>query len=447
MDLKILKELNQPIFYVTNEVGNGIGLETVLPNYHIVCLDDHPLVDILVKSGASVFCLEKVLGTKNVLFRNSGLILDQPAVLSFIKEKSKGEQPWILFFKPQRKIEIVAQKNNFNLIGNQVRLNRLFEDKLSFFGTSKKSNIKVPKGEILKFSEGKFVDLAKKYGEKLVIQFGRGWAGNSTFFVSNEKEFKNLQLKFGRLTVKVNEFIKGKTVLNNAVIFRDRVFVSEPALQIKSDEVLTSTQAGTGGRRWPSGLGQKEKEEINKMTVQVGRLMERQGYRGFFGLDFLIDESTNEILLSENNARLTASVPFYTKLELGAGAFPLLGFHLLAFISQGKTEESDFTPPQICGSEIVARNTQNVPVRILGSVKTGLYHKNFEFERESAFLQAEQEDDFWLETVSEGRIVNPEIEIARIDTLASVCDKDGSLKQEYKKILERIKKDLILSNV
>ncbi len=50
-------------------------------------------------------------------------------VLSFIKEKAKGERPNILFFKPQSKIEIIAEKNGFNLIGNLFSLNRLFEDK------------------------------------------------------------------------------------------------------------------------------------------------------------------------------------------------------------------------------------------------------------------------------------------------------------------------------
>jgi len=446
MGTDVLRNINKPIFYVTHDVGWGIGLENVLPNYHIVCLDDHPLVDILTKSGVSVFCLERVLGKKNILRRSSGIILDHPAVLDFIKEKSEGERPNILFFKPQRKIELVAKKNKFNLLGNQVGRSRLFEDKLSFFKLCQENKIKLPEGEIKRLSEIKFADMAKKYGEPLVIQFGRGWAGNTTFFIKSEDEFSKLQKKFGQMEVKMSKFIKGRTVLNNAVIFQKQIFVSQPALQIKADKLLTATQAGTGGRRWPSGLGREEKEEISKITFSVGSLMAKLGYQGFFGLDFLLDHSSGEIFVSENNARLTASVPFYTKLELGAGGFPLLGFHLLAFLPQVKLPKIDFSPSDISGSEIVVRNTQDVAVKIGSSLPTGIYDENCLFVRESAFLDVLESDVFWLKTVAPGRAVNPEIEIAKIETLASVCDDEGRLTEKAKKVVEWVKSNLKFSH-
>ncbi len=86
MSENVLKQIKEPIFYVTNDVGRGVGLENLLPNFHIICLDDHPLVDILTRAGISVFCLERVVGKKNFLLRNAGMILARPEVLSFIKE-------------------------------------------------------------------------------------------------------------------------------------------------------------------------------------------------------------------------------------------------------------------------------------------------------------------------------------------------------------------------
>ncbi|MGB9598852.1 MAG: hypothetical protein ACPLZH_03360, partial [Minisyncoccales bacterium] len=197
MKIDVLKNFNEPVFYVTNDVGKGIGLEKILPNYHIVCLDDHPLVDILQKDGVSVFCLEREKGKRNVLSRSSGVVLSQKEVLSFIQKKSQGAKPNILFFKPQRRIELVAKKFGFRLLGNLSQTNQFFEDKITFFQLCQQEKLPVPEGEIVDLDDASFKTLSKKYGEILVIQFGRGWAGNSTFFVAAEQQWRQLKKKYG----------------------------------------------------------------------------------------------------------------------------------------------------------------------------------------------------------------------------------------------------------
>lgn len=445
MNLKILEELNQPIFYVTNDVGRGIGLENLLPNYHIICLDDHPLVDILQSAGISVFCLERSLGKRNFLLRNAGTILSQPETIRFIKEKSRGARPNILFFKPQKKIEVISQKYGFKLLGNLVETNHAFEDKVDFFSLCQKEGIGVPPGEIVNLSAINFSEAVLKYGYGFVIQFGRGWAGNSTFFVNEEEELKKLQKDFGQLRVKLCRFIKGITLLNNAVICQEEVLISEPALQIKAHKTLTAARGGTGGRQWPAPLPKRKKEEIIRITRQVGNLMKKRGYQGFFGLDFLLAED-GEIFLSENNARLTASVPFFTKLELRVGSFPLLGFHLLAFFSKKIKSDFSYEAPILTGSEIVLRNTSKIRKEVSGEVKTGIYELSFRFKKEGYSLNTDILSDFWLEPAACGRIVNPEIELAKIDTLALVSDEKGNLQEKYLNLVEKISENLRLKS-
>jgi len=443
MKIEVLKDLTEPIFYITNDVSRGLGLEKLLPNYHLVCLDDHPLVDILLNAGVSVFCLERALGQKNVLFRTSGSILSHPLVLDFIKEKSAGVKPNILFFKPQKRIEILARENNFHLLGNSAEINRIFEDKVEFYKLCQNEGIKVPLGEIADLGVANYQELVEKYGRTLVVQFGRGWAGNSTFFINSEAEWTKLKQNFGPLAVKVSRFIPGKTVLNNAVIWGEQVLTSRPALQVKADFCLTASPGGTGGRQWPVDLTAAQEEEIQILTQKVGKIMAQRGYRGFFGLDFLIEESTGEVFLSENNARLTASVPFYTQLELESGSFPLLGFHLLTFLNY-REERVDWRPPKVEGGEVIARNTQNCPVKVLSSPKTGLYDFNFNYRGAVSGLDG-QKDVFWLEAVAEGRVVNPEIEIFKIDTLTLVCNQEGVLTEKMRQLIKLIKEKLIFT--
>ena len=436
-----LNLLKEPIFYITNDVGRGIGLENLLPNFHIVCLDDHPLVDILTRKGISVFCLERTVGKRNFLLRNAGMILNQPEVLSFIIEKSGTESPNILFFKPQKKIEILAKKHGFRLIGNLVEINRIFEDKVEFFKICQRRGIKTPVGEIIELSSINFKEKTVKYGLPLVIQFGRGWAGNSTFFFKNEEGLLALQQKYPQIKVKLCQFIKGITLLNNAVIYQNKILLSNPAIQIKANQWLTSAEGGTGGRSWPVVLTKEETEQINNITSQVGEVMRAEKYQGFFGLDFLLSEE-REIFLSENNARLTASVPFFTKLEQKVSDFPLLGYHLFSFFPEKVLKNFEYKPSAISGSEITVRNTQNTPVEIKGELKTGTYDHNLNFKKESYFLESLKDDDIWLEPAARARIVNPEMELCKIDTLRKVCDEKGNLLPEYQKIVEKVRQAL-----
>ena len=448
MEVDGLKKINQPVFYVTNDPGRAFGLENILPNYHIVCLDDHPLIELMQKKGVSIFCLEKQLRRKNLILRSSSAILDHPLVLAFIKEKSQGKTPNIIFFKPQKKIEIIAQKNNFKLIGNTSLINRVFEDKINFYKLFSRENLPFLPAEIKILKNLDFNHCLKKFGSPFVIQFGFGWAGNSTFFIDNEKHFSEIQKRFGRIRIKVSRFVKGITVLNNAVDLPKEILQSPPAVQIKSILGLTAMPGGTGGRQWPAGLPDDQIYQIKQITDRVGELMRKSRYLGFFGLDFLIDGQTNEIFLTENNARLTASTSFYTQLQLKNNQIPLLAYHLLAFMDQNllKDLNDQKITDKISGSEIVGRNIFPGPVKITQSLLTGEYDKDMCYKRPGYCLDEVGEDGFWLNAAGEGRIVNPEIEMFKINTFEKVCDSKGELNDSFAKIVKKIRTKIKTEN-
>lgn len=443
MLLDELKKITKPVFFVTNDVSRGIGLEGILPNYHIICLDDQPVVDLLSKAGISVFCLEKNKKEKNFLPRNSGIILEQPEVLSFIKEKSGNQTPNILFFKPQRKLEILAKKYGFRLLGNSSDLNRLFENKINFYRIVSKAGFPLPPSKIVLFSEVNFSEVVNEYGLPFVLQFGLGWAGNSTFFVSSSKQFESIRKIYGKVVVKVEKFIQGITVTNNAVVLKEGILQSSPAIQIKAHPLLTKSCAGTGGRQWPAKISEEQTEKIISLTQKMGLLMRERRYLGYFGLDFLLEDQSGQVLISENNARLTASAPFYTKLELNSGYFPLLGCHLLCFMGQS-CKDMDVSIPSIKGGEVIVRNTKDIPVKITGEVKTGIYDHCLQFKKDAFFIE-KPESNMWLTTAGVGRKINPEIEIMKIDTYGDVCDGKGTLSENYQKAIEEFLTRLKLS--
>jgi len=446
MDFDFLKEIKEPIFYVTNDVAKGIGLEDLLPNYHIVCLDDQPLVDYLSKAGVKVFCLERTLKERNKIFRSTSKVIDHPLVLDYIKGESAGETPQILFFKPSLKVDLVCQRNHFKKIGNSVELNRMFEDKVLFYETCLEEELPVPSGEVGELGKMGFIKLVEKYNLPLVVQFGRGWAGSTTYFIKTEKEFSDLQGQFAHQKVKITEFIAGKTILNNICLYGKKILVSPPAEQIKAVKDFTAKAGATCGRQWPAVLDDFSRLKIETITRKVGLLMQKKGYQGYFGLDFLVAQKTGRVYLSENNARLTASVPFFTKLELASGRRPLLVYHLAAFMAKEIPLPSS-SVKELVGSEVVARNNLAHKVRVNGKVTPGTYEirkGKLLLKRKDYYPRGLKNDGFWLTCAAKNRLVNPEMELIRAIFFKEVNNQRQQLDSSIIKIFQQIKRELQL---
>lgn len=450
MTLSDLKKITHPIFYVTPDLTRALGLEDVLPNYHIVTIDDSPLIDLLLKRKVKVISVERETGQKDIIFRSTSQLLKQPKVLSYIKRYSGVKTPNILFFKPSLAIDRICESRGYNKLGNSAFLNKFFEDKILFARFLEKNGLPQPAGEIGELSNLQFGNLAQKYGPKLIFQFGRGWAGSTTFLVENEEELARLKQKYSMVTVKVARFIKGFTVLNNACISGQKVLIGPPATQITAPAGFTSRILGTCGRAWPAKITYQQKEEIYQLTQTVGNQMKKLGYRGFFGLDFLIEEKTGQVFISENNARLTASTPFYTKLELLAKEMPLLAFHILEFLKISHPVKRRDKSLKM-GTEVVLRNTNRVPVKVFGNFVSGVYDFG---QRKLTFLRPgitaadlKTKKEILVTTATPGRIVGPEIEYIKINSLDCLLTANNELRDWVIDLGQRVKNRLKLQKV
>ena len=206
--------------------------------------------------------------------------------------------------------------------------------------------------------------------------------------------------------------------------------------------------------------------------------MIKEDYKGYFGLDFLVEEKTGEVFLLEINARMTASTSFYTQLEIKSGVTPLLFYHMLSFLkSDSDTIKSLYRviphlPAQaglirepvldshlrgnnklsITGTQLILRNNQPKIVTIKKSLKSGIYYlttdARFKFIKPAyqvtnlivhperpRFISRESKDPvgseirpndksnfenhhlFLLSTPAKGTQISPESEILKCETL------------------------------
>jgi hypothetical protein len=429
---QIKKIRSEDIFFITTDVKRGIGLDNSFSKYHIICLYDEPIISILRKQGMNIFCLQDY--EQNILmYRNSGKIVQHPRVLEYIK-KNSNKPPWIIFFKPSQLLDIIISRNGFKQIGNTFDKGKLFEDKIQFQQMLKKN----AKEYCVPFSIGKlpdftFSDLEKQFEVPFVVQFGFGWAGNTTFFISNEKEFNTLSGQYRFTTAKISKKIKGFTVLNNCCIYNNNIIVGPPAIQISNIPQLFDNPAVTCGRQWPvSYLEKTQIQDIFLISQKIGQLMIQEGYDGYFGMDFLVDEHSGKIYVNELNARLTASSAFYTHLQRAQETIPQFYYHMAQFMKISLDIQVN-DGKNIYGSQIILRDSEKTPL-VNQKIDFGVWllqQNSFKRMKDQYYPEQLKKDEY---IIIKNKISAPEggsDEIARIETKENILDAPSVLKKEF----------------
>ncbi|OGG02488.1 hypothetical protein A2W14_01670 [Candidatus Gottesmanbacteria bacterium RBG_16_37_8] len=406
--------IKYPLFFVSPDIKRGLGLEDLLPDFHLICSYYDSLIPVLRRNKVKILCLQESADKPENIINNSGSLLSKSPVLNYIRSNS-GKIPAVAFFKPSLKIDFLLKKYKFIKVGNNYEQNEKFENKIKFLQIfSKLIPDYLTPFTIEKLHDLEFSCLAAKFKLPFVIQFGHGWAGKTTFFISGESSFNKLKNTFPQTTVKVSRYINGFTVLNNCCLYKDKVLVSPPALQINGFSKLSSRQYVTCGRQWPLIPFEKSTvSDIFKLSQKIGRIMNKSGFKGYFGLDFLIEGNSGRLYVSEINGRLTAASAFYAKLERGKDLIPLLAYHYASFLGIDLPVEE--ISPLISGSQVIIRNLQTD--KKINLNLNGVYQisgKKIEYQFDDYRPQDLKENQF---IYHQEKIIKTDSEISRIESL------------------------------
>ena len=82
---------------------------------------------------------------------------------------------------------------------------------------------------------------------------------------------------------------------------------------------------------FPKHLHQEIREQARDYTFKFGEQLRKEGYRGYFELDFLIDVDDNQLYLGELNPRITGASSMTNHAAFAHADAPLFLFHLLEF--------------------------------------------------------------------------------------------------------------------
>ena len=95
---------------------------------------------------------------------------------------------------------------------------------------------------------------------------------------------------------------------------------------------LTPYKGGwCGNEVFPESFTPELREQAVKYTFAFGEQLRKEGYRGYFELDFLIDMDGNQLYLGELNPRITGASSITNHAAFAHADAPLFLFHLLEF--------------------------------------------------------------------------------------------------------------------
>lgn len=170
-------------------------------------------------------------------------------------------------------------------------------------------------------------------GSDLVVQTPYGDSGRTTFFIKSEDDWNRHQAKIVDQQLKVMKRLNHLPGTIEGCATRHGTLVGPVMTDITGFEEITPYKGGwCGNDMAPDILPDGVPEKVREMTRHFGDRLYKEGYKGVFCLDFLLDTDTNEVYLGEVNPRVSGATPPTHLITSTYGGCPLFLFHLLEFL-------------------------------------------------------------------------------------------------------------------
>ncbi len=429
------------IFFIIPEIRYGIGLiEQSSEPMTIVTSNHHAAIQHLRKKGQQVVCLAE-LGLNPWLEAHQ--ILNEPAVQSLIQALPSGERK-LITFKISPRFELLAKQLDAIVLMPSSPLNRFWEDKNKGMSVLAAAGVPVKQSWSGLFQSQTYAALVDYLGStSLVVQKPRGMAGNSTYFVHTEADWQRLAAEVGtNPLVKISPYYQGQPYTVNCVLNATGCYHSYPMYQITGDRRFTRYPGGTCGIDM-TGARQFSSQFLEKLTqiIQViGRELEKSGFGGWFGLDFLVG-SDDEITIIEINPRFTASISLFSQAQYRAFS---ASFWQLAL---DRTLAKSITAQPLPYTSLILRNVSDQDVVIHQQFVSGIYAENngqFALVKETVWLADLESSQHYLVIAKDaGTSISQDGEYATIVAYRSTINHEGQLDEQFGKVADFVSMSLL----
>ena len=321
-----------PIYFVGATPFNLLGLDRWVRNFTYLTYYDawdgaHPRV--FTPRHKPYVEFESGEDINNWLLRNA-------EVRAFIAARSNGERPKVAMVFFDEETERICEELGYDLILPPASLRTHLDSKLVTTRLGNEVGVpSVPNVMATVDSWDELVTAAKDagLGTDLVVQTAYGDSGKTTFFIAAEEDWDKHADDITGEEVKVMKRIDNRPVAVEAVLTSCGTVVGPFMSELTGHPQLTPYRGGwCGNEMFPEVLTGDLRVKAADLVRRLGDRLGKEGYRGFFEVDVLVDVDTDEVYLGELNPRISGASSI-TNVTAGAYAdVPLFLFHLLEYL-------------------------------------------------------------------------------------------------------------------
>jgi len=414
-----------PIYFISATNFNLLGMDEWVKNFkyinYIDCYDGrHP--NTFVPAPAPHPEFDSIEDINNYL-------LQHKEVQDYMKARGKGAKAAFLMFDAET--EKLAKKLGLEVWFPKAKLRTSLDDKIATVRVGDKAGVpSVPNVLTELDSYETLRKVSGKLGNDLVLQTAFGDSGHTTFFISSERDWKRHADEIvGQGEVKIMKRIDCRQAAIEACTTKAGTIVGPLMTEIVGFKELTPYKGGWAGNEiFADSFTPKLRAKARDLTFKFGEQLRKEGYRGYFELDFLIDKDTDEMWLGELNPRVTGASSMTNHAAFAHADAPLFLFHLLEFC--GVDFELDVAelnnrwadPDNIDSwSQLVIKHTEDTVDILTHAPESGIWHMNddgsleysrfdyhrraVESEREAFFLRIAGPGDFRYEGADLGILI------------------------------------------
>jgi hypothetical protein len=317
-----------PIYFVSATNFNLLGMDEWCKNFkfinYIDCYDGrHP--NTFVPSEMPHRDFESIEDINNYL-------LQHKEVVDYIGQR--GGEPKAVFLMFDEETEKLARENGMEVWFPPAAMRNRVDNKIETVRIGDKAKVpSVPNvlSEVTSWSQLK--EVSKKLGDDLVLQSAFGDSGHTTFFIKSEVDFKKHEKGIvGQGEIKIMKRITCRGSAIEACVTKKGTIVGPLMTELVGFKELTPYRGGwCGNEIFANSFTRGIREEALAYTFRFGNQLRKEGYRGYFELDFLVDLDSKELYLGELNPRVTGASSMTNHAAFAHADAPLFLFHLLEF--------------------------------------------------------------------------------------------------------------------
>lgn len=369
-----------PIVFISATNFNLLGMDEWVRNFKYInyldCYDGrHP--NTFVPSEAPHAEFQSIEDINNYL-------LQHKEVLDYVN--GLGKNPKGVFLMFDQETEKLAKQAKFDVWFPKAKLRTRVDNKIETVRIGNLAGVpSVPNVLSVIESYDHLREVSKDLGQDLVLQSAFGDSGHTTFFISAEKDFKRHESEIvGQGEIKVMKRINCRGSAIEACTTKAGTIVGPLMTELVGFKELTPYKGGwCGNEIFDTSFTPAIREQARDYTFKFGEQLRKEGYRGYFELDFLIDTDSGEMYLGELNPRITGASSMTNHAAFAHADAPLFLFHLLEFSGipfeldvaalNDRWADSDNIDSW---SQFVMKHTEDSVDIISGAPESGIYHMN-----------------------------------------------------------------------